>query len=220
MEKKNSRTTAFSKITTHAQKTQAANRPITEKKATIPDEILERAKAEVELKFGIKVRSSWDGRTSREWDPRKNAFKVADPNSDTVCYPTLNPDFLNPYLNASKSPLPVSPEVISFIYSLDGQAEEAKSTSDYDEQWKKDKCIFTSWCPYWGYSYCFIDKEILEIDKSREEVTGIKIWYKDKSINEINPAGYDPERNKIMEQTIAKNHQFVSILDSLNKTDE
>jgi hypothetical protein len=204
------------------KKTQAANRPITEKKATIPDEILERAKAEVELKFGIKVRSSWDGRTSREWDPRKKAFKVANPNSDTVGYPTLNPDFLNPYLNASKSPLPVSPEVISFVYSLDGQAEGAKSTSDYDEQWKKDKCIFTSWCPFYPNRdpYCFIDKEILEIDKSFEEVTGINKWHNGKGINEISPAGYDLERNKIMEQTIAKNHQFVSILDSLNKTDE
>ena len=52
MDKKNTRATAFQKIITQAKKTQAANRPITEKKATIPDEILERAKASV-----IKVKN-------------------------------------------------------------------------------------------------------------------------------------------------------------------
>lgn len=217
MEKKNTRTTAFSKITTHAKKTQAANRPITEKKATIPDEILERAKASIKVKNDTNASS-----LSVETDMSKilkHDYRESIYDKDAIM---INPDVFNPYLDASASPLPVSPEVISFVYSLDGQAEGAKSTSDYDEQWKKDKCIFTSWCPFYPNRdpYCFIDKEILEIDKSFEEVTGINKWHNGKGINETGPAGYDPERNKIMEQTIVKNHQFVSILDSLNKTEE
>lgn len=207
MDKKNTRATAFQKIITQAKKTQAANRPITEKKATIPDEILERAKASV-----IKVKNDTNASSlSVETDMSKilkHDYRESIYDKDAIM---INPDVFNPYLDASASPLPVSHEVISFIYSLDGRAEGAKSTSDYDEQWNKDKCIFTSWRPFFPYPYCFIDKEILEIDKSLEDVTGIHFKHINRDDTE--------KRKKNLGQISIKDQQGSCIEDFFNKED-
>ena len=87
----------------------------------------------------------------------------------TPTSPHINPDILNPYLTASGSILPVSPAVISFVYSLDGQAKKANSPKDYDEQWKG--CVFDSWHTGTGpikiISPSFFEKDILEQPERR-----------------------------------------------------
>ena len=182
MEKKATRAAAITKVATRAKPAQAAvrtataiktaqavNRPAANTKAAAQKELLEKAKGLIKTDRGIKTLPGVIGHTGgrgvrpglAEFDPGS----VKGPGG-RITPPHINPDILNPYLTASGSILPVSPAVISFVYSLDGQAKGAKSPSDYDEQWKK--CVFCSW--HSGPSLItnsFFETDILEKENSR-----------------------------------------------------
>lgn len=74
----------------------------------------------------------------------------------------INPDKLNPYLTASGSILPVSPKVISFVYSLDGCASGSSKPNSFDNQWKRG-CFYTN-----AKFRPFFTKDILEQERTRD----------------------------------------------------
>lgn len=185
MEKKATRAAAITKVATRAKPAQAAvrtatavkevqavNRPAANTKAAAQKELLEKAKGLIKTDRGIKTLPGVIGHTGgrgvrpglAEFDPGS----VKGPGG-RITPPHINPDILNPYLTASGSILPVSPKVISFVYSLDGQAKKANSPKDYDEQWKG--CVFDSWHTGTGpikiNSPSFFEKDILEQPERR-----------------------------------------------------
>lgn len=114
-------------------------------------ELLEKAKTKAALKedLGRGIRPGkldinqgiGRGRGGRD-------FRPLTPTSPHIIF--------NPYLEASGSILPVSPEVISFVYSLDGRACDTSNPKSFDNQWKRS-CFYTN--PKFRL---FFTKDILE----------------------------------------------------------
>lgn len=160
MEKKDTRTAAALRAAVRTKSAQAANSSATTARVKSTKDLLEKMKLPELIEAANQGKRSFPGNITT-YPPRAATHTpTATPTQ------TKTPTKPNPYLTASRSTLPVSPEVISFVYSLDGQAKGAKSPSDYDEQWKK--CVFCSWhsgLPL--YDNSFFEKEILEKEKSR-----------------------------------------------------
>ena len=154
MEKKDTRTAAALRAAVRAKSAQVANSAATTARVKSAKDLLDKTKRSVILDAAIERNKNIPG-VITTYPPR-----------GTTPSQTTTPTKPNPYLTASRSTLPVSPEVISFVYSLDGQAKGAKSPSDYDEQWKK--CVFCSW--HSGPSLItnsFFETDILEKENSR-----------------------------------------------------
>lgn len=154
MEKKDTRTAAALRAAVRAKSAQAANSSATTARVKSTKDLIEKMKLPELIEAANQGKRSFPGNITT-YPPR-----AATPTQ------TKTPTKPNPYLTASGSILPVSPEVISFVYSLDGQAKGAKSPSDYDEQWKK--CVFCSW--HSGPSLItnsFFETDILEKENSR-----------------------------------------------------